>query len=367
MARGYAERLSDAIVESGLSIKWASELRMERIFTLERTQKMRKAGCVCVSFGMESGSQRILNLIDKGTKLEDMAATMKNFAAAGIAFELMSFTDFPTETSNEKNMTFEFIRYNREFWSVGGVGTFALSGTSIVAKNPDKFGITILETKDVDIRRSVAYRIDGKSENRPMRNEEAERSFGDHAGVFPVHLFRPWAGGTDTLHTIIYFDEYGRNFFKDSIFLQVTEVKDLTNEQICNLSVSVNGNIAESVFDLGEIVKNRRLYPDYIQERAKIPAEPTFISYIDWSESIAPAVSQESSSFWILLDDRCGKINKLIYQLIISATHEAVPIRKILDRSPEEIRPRVLAYLKDLETNGFVSFKDGDRVIRKKI
>jgi radical SAM superfamily enzyme YgiQ (UPF0313 family) len=366
MAPGYVERLSDAIIESGLNIKWASELRMERIFTLERAQKMRKAGCVCVSFGMESGSQRILNLIDKGTRLEYMVATMKNFAAAGIAFELMAFTGFPAETSNEKTLTFEFIRDNREYWSVGGVGTFVLSGTSIVAKNPDKFGITILETKDVDIRRSVAYRIDGESEKEMARNEEANGAFGDHAGVFPVHLLRPWAGGTDTLHTIIYFDQHGRNFFKNAIFLQVTEIKDLTNEQICNLSVSVNGNIAESAFDLGEIVKNRRLYPDYIQERTKVPAEPTYGSYTEWSKSVAPAVAQEFNSFWILLEDRCGKLNKLIYQILLPATRETVPISKILDRCPEVIRHRVLTYLKDLEVNGFVSFKDGDHVIRKK-
>jgi hypothetical protein len=54
MAPGYLERLSDAIVDAGLDIKWAAELRMEKIFSVERAQKMSKVGCVCVPFGMES-------------------------------------------------------------------------------------------------------------------------------------------------------------------------------------------------------------------------------------------------------------------------------------------------------------------------
>src|SRR5947209_2540463 len=131
MAPGYLERLSDAIRESDLKIRWGAELRLEKIFSKERCRKLAESGCVSVSFGMESGNQRILDLIDKGTKVAYMAETMKNFASAGIAVQLMTFTDFPTETALEKKATIEFIENNRPYWSAGGIGTFVLTGTAM--------------------------------------------------------------------------------------------------------------------------------------------------------------------------------------------------------------------------------------------
>ena len=56
MAPGYLERLSDGILDAGLDIRWSAELRMEKIFLPDRCKKMAQSGCVCVSFGMESGN-----------------------------------------------------------------------------------------------------------------------------------------------------------------------------------------------------------------------------------------------------------------------------------------------------------------------
>lgn len=365
MAPGYLERLSDAIVDAGLDIKWAAELRMERIFSVERAQKMAKAGCVCVSFGMESGNQRILDLIDKGTKLEYMSATMKNFAAAGIACQLMAFTDFPTETPAEKAATYEFIRNNRDYWSSGGMGAFLLTGTSMLAKNPERFGITLLQTKDADVRRAVAYRVDGETGQRLTLTEEADASFDDHGGIFPEVLFRPWAGGTDSLHTMIYFDKYGQQFFKSTSLRQIIEVDEITDDEIRKLSVAVNGNLVESRFDLGEIVKHRGLFPFYMENRLSIPAEPTSAAFTEWTKSMPVAVPQEGNSYWIVVEDKCGKLNKLVYKLLLAVARKPVRVAEILASIPEDMRQRVFTYLIELENNGFVSFKDGDRVIKK--
>ena len=191
MAPGYLERLSDAVLDAGLDIRWSAELRMEKIFAPERCTKMAKSGCVCVSFGMESGNQRILDLIDKGTKVQYMGQTMTNFAQAGIAVQLMAFQDFPTETEAEKKETISFIESNKEYWSTGGIGTFVLTGTAIVARNPGKFGIVLMETPNVDIARTVAYRLEENSNRKELLMEEYDGSFDDHAGIFPAVLGRP--------------------------------------------------------------------------------------------------------------------------------------------------------------------------------
>jgi anaerobic magnesium-protoporphyrin IX monomethyl ester cyclase len=365
MAPGYLERMSDAIVEAGLEIKWAAELRMEKIFTVERARKMLKAGCVCVSFGMESGNQRVLDLIDKGTNLAYMAATMKNFAAAGIACQLMAFTDFPTETADEKAATYEFISNTRDDWATGGLGAFLLTGTAMVAKHPEKFGISLIETQDADIRREVAYRVNGEEEQRLTLTEEADSSFGEHRGIFPEVLFRPWAGGTDSLHSMIYYNRYGRNFFKLTKLSQVVEVDGITDDELRTLSIVVNGSLVESKFDLREIVKSRGLYPLYIKDRVSVPAAPTLSSFEEWANAMPRAVAIDESNFWVVLDDKCGKLNRLVYKLLLSAVREPVPIAEIIARCPGDLRQRVFAYLLDLESNGFISIKDGDRVIKK--
>lgn len=364
MAPGYLERLSDAIVDAGLNIKWAAELRMEKIFSVERAHKMSKAGCVCVSFGMESGNQRILDLMDKGTKLDYMAATMKNFASAGIACQIMAFTDFPTETPEEREATVEFVRNNRDYWSAGGVGSFLLTGTSLLAKNPEKYGISLVETKDVDVRRKVAYRVDGETGQRMTLTEESDSSFDDRRGIFPDVLYRPWAGGTDSLHTMLYFDTYGRDFFKSTNLRQVTEVDGMTDEETRKLSVALNGNLVECRFDLGDVMKNLGLFPLYLQDRVSIPAEPTLGSFKEWAQSARVAVSQNEISHWIVLEDKCGRLNKVVYKLLLLASRKPVAVSDILARVPEEMRQRVLTYLTGLESNGFISFKDGDRVIK---
>jgi hypothetical protein len=243
MAPGYLERMSDAICDAGLDIRWSAELRMERIFSEERARKMKEAGCVCVSFGMESGNQRILDLIDKGTKIQYMASTMENFANAGIASQLMAFTDFPTETPEEKQATHKFIRDTERYWSAGGLGTFLLTGTSIIAKKPEKFGITLIETQEADIARAVAYRVVNETGRRLALTEDADASFDETNGVFPPILGRPWAGGTDSLHTMIYYDRYGRDFFKLNPPRPELQVKELSDELTRRCAIEVDGQV----------------------------------------------------------------------------------------------------------------------------
>src|SRR5258708_34243356 len=72
-----------------------------------------------------------------------------------------------------------------------------------------------MDTKNVDIARNLAYRMEEETVRKPLLMEEYDASFDDQAGIFPSGLGRPWAGGTDTLHSRIYYETYGRSFFKD--------------------------------------------------------------------------------------------------------------------------------------------------------
>lgn len=363
MAPGYLDRLSDAILDSDLDIRWSAELRMERIFSEERTRKMKKAGCVSVSFGMESGSQRILDLIDKGTKVEYMRVTMKNFASSDIACQLMAFTDFPTETEQEKEATRQFIRESQPYWSAGGLGTFLLTGTSIIARNPEKFGIELIELKDVDSPRGVAYRLVNESGQRLGLTEVSDSSFDNDGDIFPAIMGRPWAGGTDSLHTMIYYNAFGKDFFKTHPAKEPVKVQEITDAVALESAIVVNGELVVSCFDLSAILLNRKRFLRYVEEQLAIPAEPTYAAFRRWAANIPYEQPGKDERCWIITLTRCVKIDKLVFQLL-QRVAEVSTTATLLLGVPEPIRSKLLQYLKALEHKNVISFRLGGQMLK---
>jgi hypothetical protein len=366
MAPGYLDRLSDAILESDLDIKWSAELRMERIFSEERTRKMKKAGCVCVSFGMESGNQRVLDLIDKGTKVEYMGVTMKNFSAAGIACQLMAFTDFPTETEQERDATRQFLEETKPYWSAGGLGTFLLTGTSIIARNPEKFGIELIQIEGVDAPRAVAYRVKDETGQRLGLTEDSDSSFDNHGDIFPVMYGRPWAGGTDSLHSMIYYNAFGRDFFKRNPSKKLPEIQEIPEDVALQSTILIDGELARSTFDLSIILQNRKRFLGYVQGQLAVPAEPTYAEFCRWAENIEPAVSSpEKENYWIVGMTRCVKIDKLVFQVLsYAAQNRPITTADLLQHVSENIRERLCQYLRALEAKGILSFQLAGRILK---
>jgi len=364
MAPGYLERLSDAIMESGLDIRWSAELRMEKIFSLERCQKMARAGCVCVSFGMESGNQRILDLIDKGTSVKYMAETMKNFAAAGIACQLMAFTDFPTETAEERQETLRFVSDNAAHWSTGGMGTFLLTGASIIAKNPARFGITTVERQDCDVARAVSYRVDSETGQKSALVEDADASFDESGGIFPPVLGRPWAGGTDTLHSMIYYEHYGRQFFRENqIDPPATEME--SSGDVDSLEIVINGQLAEASYDLNAMIANHHAFVKYLKDRLDVPAEPTFAAFCAWAAQLGEMARTEKPQYWLLSGKQCLKLDKLTYRVLSAAARNIITVQQVLDVIPESLRAKFYDYLVVLEEKGLICFARNGKINMK--
>jgi anaerobic magnesium-protoporphyrin IX monomethyl ester cyclase len=354
MAPGYLERLSDGILDAGLDLRWSAELRMEKIFLPDRCKKMAKSGCVCVSFGMESGNQRVLDLIDKGTKVQYMGRTMTNFAQAGIAVQLMAFRDFPTETEAEKNETIKFVESNKEYWSTGGIGAFVLTGTAMVARNPEKFGIALLDTKNVDIARTLAYRMEGETDRKPLLMEEYDASFDDQAGIFPLVLGRPWAGGTDTLHSMIYYETYGRNFFKEAA-PNTTAAASGGRPELLDCRVRSSARLTRSSFDICQILANRKAYKDHIKELVRTPIEPTHSELTRWRDT-SPAVPRDDrkNTYWIATEERCMRLDDVAYQVLSTAVEKHSTLREILSCFDDDLKLRLEMHFETLAENGLV-------------
>ncbi len=75
-------RFCDEKIKKGLKIPWSCNARAD--VPIETLKKMKRAGCRLLCVGFESGSQKILNNVGKGTTLERMKRFMENAKKAGI-------------------------------------------------------------------------------------------------------------------------------------------------------------------------------------------------------------------------------------------------------------------------------------------
>jgi anaerobic magnesium-protoporphyrin IX monomethyl ester cyclase len=210
MSPVYIRRLCQQLAEASIGIRWAAELRLERSFPRQQFGPLLyAAGCRAISFGFESGSQRILDLIKKGVDLSLVPGILNELASAGIAAQMMGFIGFPTESQEEALSTYDFLsRYDR-LWTIAGIEDFVLTKGSIVAKSPQDFGITkVVMCDGDDIVRSLIWvdhigQINGPGTQRTEEIEKAARQ------LRRFHDDRPFVGGIDSTHSLLYFARYG--------------------------------------------------------------------------------------------------------------------------------------------------------------
>lgn len=160
------KQLSRAIIDNGIKIKWEGLARFEKDFTEETfCNLLARSGCRKLYMGLESASQRILDFMEKGTKIGSIVKTLYNFHRAGIAFHLFVLIGLPTQTRKEVKQTFEFILNNRRYldhpkFSIE-IGTVWYSRNSRMFFNPGQFGIKEIGIKisrdDLETRRKYSF------------------------------------------------------------------------------------------------------------------------------------------------------------------------------------------------------------------
>ncbi len=104
-----AREISKKIIEEDLDISWSASSRVNT-FDYETGILMRKAGAHTLYFGIESGTQKILNFIRKMITLKQSRDAVKT--AKKIGFNTLgSFViGFPIETEQDINKTIDFSR-----------------------------------------------------------------------------------------------------------------------------------------------------------------------------------------------------------------------------------------------------------------
>jgi anaerobic magnesium-protoporphyrin IX monomethyl ester cyclase len=142
IAPGQLNNLCDTILHRDLNFLWMAFARTEQGFTPELCKKLYRAGCRMLAFGLESGCQRILDLMNKGITTERASDVLKNCAEAGILINLFVMFGFPTETRKEAQETMEFVLKHKDAVSSISDSVFELDYQSLVYCDPERYGVT---------------------------------------------------------------------------------------------------------------------------------------------------------------------------------------------------------------------------------
>ena len=137
----YFSRLSQAIIESGMQISYYALAKPERGFTPNLLADMAQSGCKNLIWGVESGCQRVLDLIDKGTKVQNISMVLKNAHESGIANHVFIICGFPTETLSEFTQTIKVLDDNKNHIHAILRGVFTMDNGSKIFNNPKQFNI----------------------------------------------------------------------------------------------------------------------------------------------------------------------------------------------------------------------------------
>jgi hypothetical protein len=207
-------RLADGLAKTGLDLRWGTDLRPEPYLTAERCQGLRRGGAVACSLGVESASPRVLRLINKGITPGGAATAVRNLARAGIAAEVMCFSDFPTETFAEAMATLHFIERHAPYIAAFIVGQFQLTHGSRVARDPTYFGLREMWTVQGDELGTALFFAERKPGKRGRERVRLERALEQLASGWLLRSY-PWAGSLSTAHTIFYYDHFGPGVFRD--------------------------------------------------------------------------------------------------------------------------------------------------------
>lgn len=131
------------IIRRKLTLTWWTNIRFEKSFTRDLCLLLKASGCIAVSGGLEVASDRLLDLIQKGVTVEQVAQVTRNFTEAGVMVHAYLMYGYPTQTVQETVDSLEMVRQLLEngviqsgFWH-----QFALTAHSPVGLAPADYGI----------------------------------------------------------------------------------------------------------------------------------------------------------------------------------------------------------------------------------
>ena len=154
--------LAEELIRRNVVISWWGNIRFEKTFTPELAQLLARSGCIAMSGGLEVASDRLLNLMQKGVSVDQVAQVTKSFSDAGILVHAYLMYGFPTQTVQE---TVDALEYVRQLFENGCIQSgffhrFICTVHSPVGMNPAAYGVELIPLPDSSFAKNDVSFID---------------------------------------------------------------------------------------------------------------------------------------------------------------------------------------------------------------
>jgi radical SAM superfamily enzyme YgiQ (UPF0313 family) len=107
---GWVAAFADEVVRRNAAIPFKCLARVDLLLKENAVEHLRRAGCATVWVGAESGSQKILDAMEKGTTVEQIHEAARRLKSAGIRTGFFLQYGYPGETREDIARTLEMVR-----------------------------------------------------------------------------------------------------------------------------------------------------------------------------------------------------------------------------------------------------------------
>jgi len=110
LKKGWFGQFADELEARGIAIPFKCLSRADLLLRDGEIDAMARAGCEIVWIGAESGSQKVLDAMDKGTRVQDIYSAAEKLHAAGVKVAFFLQFGYPGEGAGEIEATRRMIR-----------------------------------------------------------------------------------------------------------------------------------------------------------------------------------------------------------------------------------------------------------------
>jgi anaerobic magnesium-protoporphyrin IX monomethyl ester cyclase len=153
----WVRQLADEVEKLDAAIPFKMQSRVD-LMTADSVQALRRAGCAEVWLGAESGSQKILDAMDKGTRIDQIAKARENLRRVGIRACYFLQFGYPGETWKDIQSTIKLVSDTRPD-DIGVSVSYPLPGTKFFDHVQAQLGAKTnwSDSEDLDIMFQGAY------------------------------------------------------------------------------------------------------------------------------------------------------------------------------------------------------------------
>lgn len=138
LKQSWMIELANAVEANGASLPFKIQSRVN-LMSRDVAHALRRAGCTEVWMGVESGSQKVLDAMDKGTRVDQVPAVVNNLRQTGIRACFFLQFGYPGETWEDIEETVRLVRDTRPD-DIGVSVSYPLPGTRFYDRVRDEMG-----------------------------------------------------------------------------------------------------------------------------------------------------------------------------------------------------------------------------------